>query len=474
MCSRPVRLHLDALDPAQVAAVAAATPGVSDWLLHTMREQEAQLYLIGDRTEARRVVSSAHTRLTVYNDHPASSGQGEGAGESGAGAGIARGATTITLLDADAADPAALAARLGNAVAAAALTDNPPYPVPGMPADGYPAVEAFDAALAGDLAAVVDALAARLQAAVAAEAGVRLSSAELYATRAERTLRTSRGADATGQDTQVMLDLVLIAVEGEREAEMHGEFARRRLAELDIEAIVRLYATYARHTLRATTPATFRGPVIVSGKAVADIFHHPLGSGLATYSVHSSGQAAFQHISHFTPGGFTSGEEPRGDRLTLISDPLRPFGGETAAFGADGLPLRRLSVIEQGVFVAPWTDARYAAYLGTAPTGAFGNPTVTPGSTPLRELRDGATGTVYEVAEFSFLDPDPISGDFVAEVKLGYRHDASGTRPIKGGSVAGNLFTAFADARLSSETYTDGTYLGPAGMRFGELTVSGD
>ena len=468
MCSRPISLHLDALDPAQVAAVAAATPGVSDWLLTTAHEQEAQLYLIGERVEARRVVSGGRTRLTVYNDHPASS-SGEGSG------GMARGATTITLLDADAADSAAMAARLRDAVAAAGLTDNPPYPIPGMPSEGYPAVVAFDAALAGDLAAVVDALAARLQAAVTTEAGVRLSSAELYATRATRALRNSRGADAGGQDTQVMLDLVLIAGEGEHEAEMHGEFTRRRLADLDIEAIVRLYAAYARHTLRASTPATFRGPVLLSGKAVADMFNHPLGSlAQDPYTAHSSGQAAYQGISRFTPGGFTSGEEPRGDRLTLVSDPLRPFGGATAAFGADGLPLHRLNIIENGVFVAPWTDARYAAYLGTAPTGAFSNPTITPGSTPLRALRDGSAGAVYEVAEFSFLDPDPISGDFVAEIKLGYRHDADGAHPIKGGSVAGNVFTAFADARFSSETYTDGTYLGPAGIRFGELTVSGD
>jgi predicted Zn-dependent protease len=466
MCSRPVRLQLDSLDAAQVAAVASATPGVSDWVLHTTREQEAQLYLIGDRTEARRVVSADRTSLTVYNDHPMSREADAAGGE------LARGATTITLLDADALDPAALAVRLRDAVAVAALTDNPPYPLPGMPADGYPAVSAFDPALASDLTAAVDALAARVQAAVATEPGVRLSSAEVYVTRAARALRNSRGADASGQDTQVMLDLVLIASDGPNEAEMHGEFTRRRLADLDIETIVRLYATYARHTLVATTPATFRGPVILSGKALADVFHHALGQD--TYRLHTSGQAAYQHISRFTAGGFTTGEEPRGDRLTLASDPLRPFGGETAAFGADGLPLRPLTAIKEGVFVGPWTDARYAAYLGTTPTGVFANPTVTPGNIPLRALRDGSVGTVYEVAEFSFLDPDFVSGDFVAEIKLGYCHDASGTHPIKGGSVAGNLFTAFADARFASETYTDGTYLGPAAIRFGAMTVSGE
>jgi predicted Zn-dependent protease len=109
-----------------------------------------------------------------------------------------------------------------------------------------------------------------------------------------------------------------------------------------------------------------------------------------------------------------------------------------------------------------------------AATGAFGNLTVAPGQAPIAALRAASDGAVYEVVAFSSFSPDPISGDFVSEIKLGYRHDAKGTRPIKGGSLSGNLFEALGDARFSRETYSDGTYYGPAALRFASLTISGE
>lgn len=457
-------LHTAALDPELLAAVASTTPGASDWQVEILHEEEAQLYVIGNRVEARRTVANERAHLALYNDHAPK--------DPNAGA-IARGAAGLTLLAADVADPARLATRVREAVAVAGLTDNPPFPLPAMPADGYPSVQALDPVLAGELAAPLDETMARLEAAVAEQQGVRLSSAELYATRATRSLRNSRGLTAAGRGTQVMLDFVLIASEGGREAEIHGEFERRRLADLNVEALIKLYATYARHSLRATPPATYRGPVVISGAAVAELFSQRLDFGGGPFRLHASAQAAYQHISQFEPGAFVSREEPRGDRLTISSDPLRPFGTQTYAFDAEGLPARRLAIIENGVFARRWADTRYAAYLGIEPTSAFANVTVAPGTTPLRALRDVSAGPVYEVSAFSFFNPDPISGDFVVEIKLGYRHDERGTQPIKGGSLSGNLFTAFADARFSAETYTDGAYLGPAAIRFGDLSISG-
>ena len=120
-----------------------------------------------------------------------------------------------------------------------------------------------------------------------------------------------------------------------------------------------------------------------------------------------------------------------------------------------------------------WADARYAAYLGVPPTGQFANLTLAPGNHALDALRAAGDGSVYEVVAFSFMTPDPISGDFVSEIKLGYRHDAHGTMAIKGGSLSGNLFAALAEAYLSAETYSDGAYYGPAAIRFADLSIAG-
>ncbi|MFI5272917.1 MAG: hypothetical protein ACHQ4H_07795, partial [Ktedonobacterales bacterium] len=217
MTSRPIGVRAATLDPELLVGVAAATPGMSDWSLEMLRDEEAQLYLIGSQVEARRQVNDDRARLTVYSDHPP---VGPNAGP------LARGAATVTLLAGDAADPQALAARLRDAVAAARLTDNPPFALPGMPSDGYPSVATYDTALDGDLPALLDETAARVQAAVAAEPEVRLSSAELYATRSARGFRNSRGAQSAGRGTRIALDLVLIAGEGESAAEMHGDFTR--------------------------------------------------------------------------------------------------------------------------------------------------------------------------------------------------------------------------------------------------------
>ena len=121
-----------------------------------------------------------------------------------------------------------------------------------------------------------------------------------------------------------------------------------------------------------------------------------------------------------------------------------------------------------------WTDIRSAAWLGgAAPTGDFAGLSITPGRWRLEDLRSVADGPVYEIVSFSLMLPDPITGDFVAEIRLGYRHDATGVRPIKGGSLSGNIFTAFQDARLSAETFSDGAYYGPMSIRFGSLSIRG-
>jgi predicted Zn-dependent protease len=452
-----------ALAPEALGAALAATSGADDWQVETLRDEEAQIYLIGDRVEAVRTVTNERARVTIHNDHtPRDSGMGE----------RARGMTTVTLLASDASDPARLAQRLSDAVTVASLTDNPPFGLPEPPAQGYPSVQTVDPALEGDVGAALQETMARLRAAAAREQNVRLSSAELFVTQTARTLRNSRGVAGESLGTRVMLDFVLIARgAGGREAEFHGEFTRRRLEDLLVEGTVAAYATFARHSLDATTPPTYEGPVVLSGEAIAGVFNPGLGFG-GPYSFHTSAEAAYLKLSRLTPGEAITGAAAHGDRLTVLSDPLRPFGMQSNAFDGEGLPAARLALIEEGVLARRWADTRYATYMGVPATGAYANVTVLPGTWDLAALRSATEGPVYEIVAFSFMNPDPISGDFVAEIKLGYRHGATGTQPIKGGSLAGNVFAAFEDARLSHATYSDGTYYGPAAVRFGSLTIA--
>jgi predicted Zn-dependent protease len=442
-----------------IADALAQTPGADDWQVELLQENEAQLYVIGNQVESQRTVTNERAVVTIYNDHTPAV-QAEGGGPP-----TARGFTTRTLLASDL-DRGQLISSLSDGVTMATLTDNPPFDLPEASSGNYPSVLTQDPLLANDLEATLDDGLARVARAVSNFGNVRLSSAELFTTRTSRSLRNSRQLTATSQGTQVFLDFVLIAEEDGKEAEFHAELARRRMSDLMIESTVDSYATYARHLLLAGPPSTHHGPVILTGDALLSLFSPVI--------FHASGQAAFMKISRFKSGELVTEGEPSGDRLTLLSDGLRPYGVRTSAFDGEGLPAVRVALIEDGVFVQHWAGMRYATYLGIPPTGDFANLTIQPGRWEMDELRSVSDGPIYEIVAFSFMNPDPISGDFTVEIKLGYRHDATRTQPIKGGSLSGNVFAALADARFSSQTYSDGNYFGPAAIRFANLTISGE
>lgn len=459
----------EAVIPAQLIEALAATPGADDWQCAVRRDDEAQMYLIGSRVEEQRRVTNARAQVVLYNDHPPAGGEG---------AGLARGSAALTLSDGDLADPARLAARLGDGVAMARLTDNPPFTLPAMPADGFPAVHVNDDELARDLPGALETIRNELEQAVGTQPGVRLSSAELYATHASTAFRNSRGLSIAYDGTLTSLDFALLARAGDQEVEFHATLTRRRPVDLQIARTIAVYATYARDMARATPPATHNGPVILSGDALGFASSPAIGGVAGFFSpigFQTSGQAAFQKLARCAPGAFITDEEPRGDRMTALSDALRPWGTYTAPFDENGVPAVTAPLIEDGVLRRYWTDMRSAAWLGESqPTGNFAGLSIAPGRWRLEDLRSVADGPVYEIVSFSLMMPDPITGDFVAEIRLGYRHDATGVHPIKGGSLSGNIFTAFQDARFSADTFSDGAYYGPMSIRFGSLSIAGE
>ena len=467
MLQDETRSHL-AATAEHLAEALRATPGVDAWQVATSRRDEAQVYLIGDAIEeARRSVSSEDASVILHNlhaPHAPLSGEGESASQ-------ALGATTLTILPEEMADQDRLRSRLRDGALMASLTDNQPYSLPGMPAQGFPAVAAEDFALDDSMEAAVERAGQQLRAALRMTSGVRLGSAEIYATRAEHTLTNSQGLSASKRETSVFLDLALIAGDGANVAEFHAELRRRRLSDLHLERIVTAYGAFALHALHATAPSSWQGPVVLSGEAAAQLFN-PLFFGSSPFVAHASAELAYRKMSRFKVGEFVTPTEPRGDRLTLVSDATRPYGTRTSSYDSSGTPARNVTLIEGGVFKQPWAEARYAQYLGVEATGTVGNLTVNLGSTPLDQLRSAEQGPVYEIVAFSWFNPDTVSGDFSAEIRLGYVHDQSGVRPIKGGSLVGNIFTAFGDARFSAEPFSDGAYFGPAAIRFADLTIT--
>ncbi|HEY7975172.1 MAG TPA: hypothetical protein VID72_07510, partial [Ktedonobacterales bacterium] len=136
----------------RLADALRATPGVDAWQVATTRRDEAQVYLIGaEIEEARRVVASEDSSVTLHNLHTPHAEESTEAQQ-----GTALGATTLTILSDEAADSSRLAARLRDGALMASLTDNQPFTLPAAPARGFPVVEAEDHTLGASLEAAVE------------------------------------------------------------------------------------------------------------------------------------------------------------------------------------------------------------------------------------------------------------------------------------------------------------------------------
>ena len=431
--------------------------GANDWLARHIQSSSTQHYVIGHRPESRRSVQCEKVVLTVMNDHSPTKG----------GPDPSRGQAEVTVLPGDIDVPGRLQESIRRAVFMAGLADNPPYGLPG-PAE-YPSVGLADSELQDRPREAAERLVQQLIDALAGERGVRLSSAEAFVEQAHTDFRNSRGADGQQTTTNLLLDWVLLAADGQDEMESHVAFERRRAADLDVPALVRRYAQYARDALTASTPKTGTFPVVVSDEALAELL---VGAGYSPLIYRSSAQLKHQRMSMWEAGAPIFDKKPGGDAFTMHSNAVLPFGMRSVCFDQDGLPGQRLAIVEDGVLTRFWADQRYAEYLGVPVTGAFGNMEVAAGTHSYASLLE-ADSPLYHIVAFSAMTPDALTGDFVGEIRLGYEIEKGHARPVRGGSVSGNLPDVLAEACLSRETAFLGDYIGPRAMRFAQVTVAG-
>ncbi|MCL4458743.1 MAG: metallopeptidase TldD-related protein [Chloroflexi bacterium] len=427
----------------RIKGVLAQRADVHDWTLRWQMKKGIQLYLVGDQTENLRSISTERMVLDVHHDHNGF-----------------RGSSSFIILPGEL---DTLAAKLDEAVFMASLSRNPPYTLP-RPA-ACPDVATLDESVVADPLAAAWTIRDSLLEALATGPRVKVSSIELFLNQVDTRLHNSQGIEAIKSGTEVMVDFVLIAANGHVESEVHLALERRQVADLDLEHIARRYAQYAHDSLGAVLPKTGRYAVLVSDETLENLFE--------PFLFHASAAAKYRQMSRFALGESIFGDRMvRGDKLTLTSDATIPYGVRTRSFDDEGVAGQQVCLIRAGLLERYWATQRYADYLQIAATGQLGNIVVAPGSVPFAELREGE-GTLYHIVAFSDLQPDPVTANFAAEIRLGYRIDGHSVEAIKGGSVSGNVFEAFSDAHLSSETIMVGAYKGPRAIRFRDLTVAG-
>ena len=423
---------------------------LAGWTVRHVQTREAQVYAVPQGIESQRAVENEKYLIDVLRNTSTADGS------------PAVGSGDASLLPGGDIDHA-----IGQAALVAGLVANPVYGLPGPTV--FPDVSLCDESLKKDASTVMRDVMERMRSAAAKHSNVRLTAAECFGEVLDTHLVNSRGIDAMQESTQVDIEFVLHSRKGDRESETFDAMTRRRVADLDLEAVLADRARYTLDSLDAEAPASWQGPVVLHNEALTIFLagDNLNGSVIQTLASASSKYAKF---SPWEVGKSVFNVEVKGDPLTVWGNRAMPFGTASDRFDAEGLPAQRVELIRNNELVTFSASQRYADYLKIPATGAFGNIELPAGKTPASAL---LTEPYVEIVQFSWFNPDTITGDFATEIRFGYLVENGKRKPFKGGQLVGNYMEALADVRWSAETGFFGGYLGPHTARFSGLKIAG-
>jgi PmbA protein len=424
-------------------ALTKFSPGLSAWQVARAARRSSQAFLIREETESIRRVDTRKYIVTIHQL------RGEGDKK-------VLGESSFVFLEGEDIGP-----KLDLAMAMAAGVSNRPWTMPG-PGQYYMGSEIKDPAIALNPEKVIAKIKDETLFCVGELPDARLSSAEVFADHVEFTLLNSQGLKVSSEHTEILFDFVLLSGEGKGEVESSGFKTVRFYKDLKVGETLRKYAQYGRDLLAARLPENGKFDVVFSEEALDNLFN--------TFVAHAGGTSAYQGWSRLEKGRPVI-EDPEGETLSLYSNPQIPGAMRSGPFDEYGLAAKRVEVIKDNVFKKRTLDKRYSDYLGEEATGGFANVEVETGA----KSRDALlTDGCYELLRFSTFEPNPVTGNFSAEIRTGYKIEGDKRIPIKGGSVTGVMYDAFRRAWFSSEKVTRAAYRGPAAVKLMGLDLAGE
>jgi predicted Zn-dependent protease len=430
----------------EIVKALEARSDLKAWTVRHIQSRGAQQYDLRASTEATRLVESERYIVDVLRET-----QGPD-GETGCGAGNA------TLLPGG-----DLQKALDDAAFMAGLVHNEPYHFP--ESAPIPEVALADERLQMDPIGTVEEVLLQLKEAASKNSQVRLTAAECFGEEQATHLVSSRNIDANQVATNLHLEWVIIAGEGDDEVESWVEIKRRRVTDLKVQEEMARRMQYTMDLLIADPPTNYRGPITVKNQTLAAFMASNVLQFLSSAGLKYTGE------THWEIGQPVLRNEVKGDPLNVWANRQIPYGINSTQFDNEGVPSQRVELIRNNELRAFIANKRFADYLDIPVTGAFGDVEVPPGSTTAEEL----TGTPHiEISEFSWFNPNVLTGDFACEIRLGYVVEGEKRSPFKGGMLVGNFLDALADVHWSSETGFFGDYLGPTTARFNEMVVAGE
>ncbi len=290
----------------------------------------------------------------------------------------------------------------------------------------------------------------------------------------EYAIAGSHGRVSSDRGTHVYLWCAPVAREGESLQTASWSDSRRSFAELDApEAVGREAARRTVRMLGARKIDTCRVPVVFDPLMAAGFF------GALSGAV--NGDLVHKKASFL---GSLLGQQVAARSVTLVDDSRLPGGLASGAFDGEGVPTRRLPILEKGVLKAFLYDVRtarkakakttgharrgYASLPSVGPSNLRLEPGTLSGEEIIRSVRQG----LY-VTSMLGRGANVITGDYSRGANGVWIENGELTFPVQEVTVAGNLLQMMKSIdAIGSDVVVRGSVGAPT-VRFAELAIGG-
>ncbi len=344
--------------------------------------------------------------------------------------------------------PEAIGALVDSAVASARLGDDPALPIPRQPA-ALPEVEgAFDPGLAsrspGEKRALVE---SHVEAAFSFSPRVRAVRSVAYSEmEAVTVLVNSGGLRLCKRGTSCAVSAAVMASDGNQSETAHEWVGGRSFDALKAADVGQAAARQAVSMLGGSPVRTARYDVVFEPVAAAGL--------LEAYAGALCGQMVARGKS---PLARLLGKRVGSERFCLVDDPLLPGGFCSESFDDEGMPRRRMVVIDRGILNSFLLDGKTAFLMGAASTGSASRgdyrnmPSAFPANFHLVPPGDVDPGDLLGRLHDGLLVVDLMGVHTIDPVSGGFSLGASGfvveqgqvRRPFRGVTIAGSLYEVF-------------------------------
>ncbi len=295
---------------------------------------------------------------------------------------------------------------------------------------------------------------------------IKLNALELFTTISKKSLQTSTNISKEYEKDSAYLEFVLTAKDSNSKESEHIIYQKiNSLYNFNFEDFFKETILTLKDTIKSQKPFNFKGKVVLKSTATVDFFRPD--QGMNAFIAHSSAKFKYDKISNYELNQEIINSQK--DKLTIYSNPLLKQNLASTPFDMDGVTSKKVCLIENNILKNFFASNQYAQYLNIGITGSVGAIEIQSGSYIENEDLDER----IEIHTFSSFVPDIVSGNFSAEIRLGYHIKDGIKTPFKGGLFSGNIFKLLENCKLSTQIIEESGYKGPKSIKFYDGEIIG-